>query len=461
MPPLNLDTFAPRPRPSAHRTPPGPPAYLPGWHAWRFIRNPLGFLANATRKYGDIALFRLADVDVYYVSHPDLVRDVLHTKRASFTISAMRSRLEAVMGTGLLTARGELHARQRRLMQPLFRKSRIEGYTRDMVDHALSVRDRWQPDSEIDLTGEMLKLAMSVVAKSLFNHDIGRDSADVSRNLATILGSYTRIMSPWFRLYLVLPFAGARKFWKAVRELDDVIYRMIEERRRARNGGDDVLGLLMRERDAQTNAYMTEKQLRDELITLFLAGHETTANALGWTIYLLAQNPEADARLHEEVKSILAGRPRLEAADPERMSYARKILLEAIRLYPPAWHLARSALVDVELAGYLVPKGSAVLMSQYVMHRDARFYSEPERFLPERWSDEFLTGLPRGAYFPFGGGDRHCIGEGFAWQEAMLILGTLAARWRFELVEGQRVRLHPSITLRPKARIRMRVRSRD
>jgi len=440
--------------------PPGPSSLVPGRVAWTFGKDPLAFLAAAASRYGDVSRFKLGDVEVFFVCRAEYVWDVLVTQRARFEISTMRRRLEVALGTGLLTSRGELHARQRKLMLPVFRKSRIEAYAGIMLEFAERMRDRWRPGETIDVTAEMMRLAIQVVARTLFSHDIKDDSDVVSRNVSIMMSYYTRLMSPLLQLLLKLPLPSTRRFWKASRDLDAVIYRIIEHRRRNPSSSEDLLALLMQAKDDETNVFMTEKQLRDELLTLLVAGHETTANALGWTIYLLAQNPEADARLHAEISAALAGRPRLEAADLERLHYTRQVLLEGMRLYPPAWFTGRTALEDVPVGGFRIPKGATVLVSQFVMHRDARYFEDPARFRPERWSAEFQEKLPRGSYFPFGGGDRHCVGENFAWQELLLILGSLVQRWRFELVPGQDIRPSPSITLRPSAPIRAIVRPR-
>lgn len=446
---------------SSRPRPPGPVGIPLIGQSWKFARDPLGFLSGVARNYGDIAYFRLGSIDVFYVSRPDYIREVLITQRASFTLTPFRSRLQAVVGQGLFTSHGELHARQRRLMQPVFRKSRIEAYAGHMAYLAQRTRDRWTAGAEIDVADEMMKLTMFIAAKSLFDHDIGSDSDLVTRNLSIFMDYFTRIMSPFMRLSLKLPLPSTLRIREAVRDLDSVIYRMIERRKSSTVSGDDLLTLLMRAKDDETNVYMTEKQLRDELLTLLIAGHETTANLLAWTFFLLAQNSEADDLLYAEAKALLDGRPGYSAVDADRMVYARKVILEGLRLYPPGWFVGRSALGDVSLGGYTVPKGAVVLLSEYVMHRDARFYDEPEQFRPERWTAKFQQELPRGAYFPFGAGDRHCIGEGFAWQEALLILATLVERWKFELVAGQRIRPKPSVTLRPDGPIKMIVRPRD
>lgn len=424
-------------------------------------RDPLGFLDGMARRYGDVSYFTLGANRVYFVNHPDYIWEVLVTQRARFEISTMRLRLEPALGAGLLTSRGELHARQRRLMQPVFRKSRIESYAGIMVGYAARTRDRWRDGMEIDVTAEMMRLAMALAAKALFDHDIEDDSEGISRNLSTLLEFFARLMSPFLQLSLKLPLPSTLRVRAALRDMDAVIYRMVESRRSGPGGREDLLSLLVQARDDQTHAQMTEKQLRDEIFTLLMAGHETTANVLGWTAYLLARHPDVDARVHAEVRAALAGRARLEAADADRLPYTRMAITEAMRLYPPAWFIGRTALEEVALAGYVIPRGASVLMSQYVMQRDARFFDQPEAYRPERWSREFLDRLPRGAFFPFSAGDRHCIGEGFAWLEALLALGTLVERWRFELVPGQDIRPSPSITLRPSAGIRMIVRARS
>ncbi|MEK6243013.1 MAG: cytochrome P450 [Pseudomonadota bacterium] len=440
--------------------PPGPRGLPIIGVARSFARDPLSFLTGVAAQYGDIANFRLGGIDVFFVRHPDYIREVLITQRASFTMTSLRAKINAVVGEGLFTSRGELHARQRRLIQPVFRKSRIEAYAGQMAELSLRMREQWRPGSVIDITNEMMKLTMLIAAQALFDHDIGEDTQKVSRNIGTVLEFFTRLSSPFLKLSLWLPLPSSLRFRKAVRDLDAVIYRLIERRKGAASAGNDLLSLLMQAKDDETNVQMTEKQLRDEILTLLIAGHETTANVLAWTFYLLAQRPDADQRLHDEARAVLGGRAAFTAADIDRLVYARMATQEGLRLYPPGWFIGREAQTDVKLGGYTVPKGAVVMMSQYVMHRDARFFDEPERFKPERWEGDFLERLPRGAYFPFSAGDRHCIGEGFAWQEALLILATLVERWRFELVPGQHIRPRPSVTLRPDGPIKMIVHPR-
>lgn len=447
-------------KPSARPRPPGPAGLPLLGQSLGFARDPLGFLSGVARKYGDIAYFKLGDVPVYFISRPDYVWEVLVTQRAKFEISTMRRRLEPVLGTGMLTSRADLHARQRRLMQPVFRKSRVESYAEIMAEYAERTCDRWRDGEVLNVSGEMMKLTISLVAKTLFGHDIEDDSDAVSRNLSILMGFFTKLMSPT-RGTLKLPLPSSFRFRKALDELDAVVYRMIERRRRDATGGDDLLSRLVQARDDETQAQMTEKQLRDEVFSLLMAGHETTANGLGWTLYLLAQNAEVDERLYREIETAITGRSRFEPSDLDRLPYAKSVITETMRLYPPGWFVGRTAIEDLELGGFTIPRGASVLMSQFVAHRDGRYFDEPEHFLPERWTESFAARLPRGAFFPFSAGDRHCLGEGFAWLEMLLALATFVARWRFELLPGQNIRPRPSVTLRPDRPIRMTVRSRN
>ena len=440
--------------------PPGPRGAPLIGSARTFTRDPLSFLTGVARKYGDVAVFRLGRMDVFFLQSPEYVREVLITQRTNFTISPLRARLGMVLGQGLLTSTGELHARQRRLMQPVFRKSRIEAYADQMSELSRRTRAKWKDGDEIDMVEELLELTIVITARALFDHDIGNDAHAVARNLGVMLDAFTRLSSPFLRLSLKLPLPSTLRFRRAHRELDAVIYRMIERRRGASATGTDLLSHLMQAKDDETNIHMTEKQLRDEVLTLLVAGHDTIANLLVWIFYLLAQSPDADRRLHEEAKSVLGGRAAFAASDVDRLVYARQVVQEGLRLYPPGWFVGRTVLADVRIGGYTLPKDSVVMLSQYVMHRDERYFEDPASFKPERWEGGLEGRLPRGAYFPFSAGDRHCIGEGFAWQEALLVLATLAERWRFELVPGQNIRPRPSVTLRPDGPIRMTVHSR-
>jgi cytochrome P450 len=337
-------------------------------------------------------------------------------------------------------------------MQPVFHRQRIAGFARLMTAAALEMLARWEAETveRCDLADEMMRLTLAIVGRALFSIDLAREAHAVGPAFTTVnrhLGQ--------FNLMLLLPFLPTRanrRFRKAVAELDQVVWRVIGERRKSGADGEDrgdLLSMLLAARDADTGEGMSDRQLRDEIITLMLAGYETTANALTWTFYLLAQNADAERRLHEEVDAVLGARPP-EADDLPRLVWTRMVIEEAMRLYPPAWIVTRGAIEDDELAGHRIAAGSIVMASPWVTHRHPDFWPEPERFDPERFSPERAAGRHRYAYFPFGGGPRLCIGSGFAMTEAQLILATVAQRHRFRLEPGYRATPEPLITLRPR-----------
>ena len=365
-------------------------------------------------------------------------------------------RAKRLLGEGLLTSENPLHTRQRRLAQPAFHKQRIASYASLMVDYAeRHQRERWKDGQTLDVSQEMMHLTLAIVGKTLFDTDTEREAEEVRAALSATMVSFTRFLMPFAELLDHLPLPSTRRFQEARSRLDTIIYRMIDERRKSGADRGDLLSMLLMAQDEEGDGGgMTDEQLRDEAMTIFLAGHETTANALTWTWYLLSQHPEVETRLHEEVDSVLAGR-RPTVEDLPRLSYTEMVLAEAMRLYPPAWVLGRRALKDYEVGGYRVPAGSLVIMSQYVTHRDERFFPDPLRFDPERWTPEAKAARPQFSYFPFGGGPRRCIGDGFAWMEGILVIATLAQSWRMRLVPGHPVELRPVVTLRPKHGMRM------
>jgi len=447
--------------PSSSARPTGPWALPVIGHTIAFSRDPLKFLTDVARQYGDVALLRLAGNDVYFLSHPELVREVLTVQRAKFDLSAIRHRLEVVLGLGLVTSRGELHKRQRRLMQPVFRKSNTDSHAPMIVAYAQQQCQAWQSGGEIDLSAELTTLTMRAAAKAMFDHEVGDESDTLVRDIAVVMQFYETAISPFLRLKLKLPLPSTFRLRAAIRSFDAAIYRMIEHRRVQPTQHVDLLSLLMEAKDDETNVHMDDRQLRDEMVTLFGAGHETVANALSWTLYLLARHPQAQASLGAEAQAVLRGRSGFDATDAGRLRYARQALLEGLRLYPPLWIVGRRTMEDVQLGAHRLPKGTNVLLSQYVVQRDARWFEDPQAFRPERWTEPFMKGLNLGAYFPFSAGERHCIGEGFAWLETLLVLATLAASWRFEPpAGGGEVGTSPSITLRPDRPIRARVHRR-
>ncbi|HEX8153757.1 MAG TPA: cytochrome P450, partial [Thermoanaerobaculia bacterium] len=430
--------------------PPGPRNWLPGRNVRAMQRDALGFLQRLHSEYGDAASFRMGPLRVYSFAHPDQVRDVLVNQGRAFLKGMVLQRTKIVLGEGLLTSEGELHRRQRRLAQPAFHRDRIQHYGEEMVTLAVRARERWRDGQELDAAHEMMRLTLAVVAKTLFDADVDDEADEIGAALTDIMEMFPLLMNPFFTEWLrKLPIPRIRRFERALKRLDRVIYQMIEERRRGGEDRGDLLSMLLLAQDEEGSGGMTDLQVRDEAMTIFLAGHETTANALAWTWYLLAQYPEVEARLHRELDEVLRGRLP-SPADYPRLPFTEMVFAEGMRLYPPAWGIGRFAQNDAQIGAWKVPKRSLVLVSQWVTHRDPRWWNEPERFDPTRFAPELKAARPKMAYFPFGGGTRICIGEGFAWMEGVLLIATLARRWRLRLVPDHPVDLQPVITLRPK-----------
>lgn len=427
-------------------------------------RDPPRFYLELARRFGDVAYFKFGPIHSYLVSHPDLVREVFVTQSKKFgrPIGAKILR-KMMLGNGLLTSEGDFHLRQRRMMQPAFHRQRVAGYAKVMVEYAELTSQRWaarNADAPVDMAQEMMHLTLAVVGKTLLDADVERDAPEVGAAMDTMIELFDRSSSPLHILLGRLKLLNDKAFWAGRQVLDDVIYRIIEERRAKPGDRGDLLSMLLMAADDEDASYrMSNEQVRDEAMTLFLAGHETTALALTWAWYLISQHPEVERRLHEEVDAVLGDRA-ASFDDLAKLKYTEMIVSETLRLYPPAWLLARSTLSDTEVGGFHLPARSMVVVSPWVMHRDPRFFPDPMTFKPERWTPEFKDGLPKLAFLPFGGGNRVCIGEGFAWAEAILLLATLARRWRAELVAGQTVQAKAMITLRPKFGLPMHLRKR-
>ena len=437
--------------------PPGPKGQLIGGNFRPFRRDALSYLQQSTRTHGDIVYFRFGPQHVYFLNHPDHIKDVLVTHHQSFMKGRALQRSKRLLGEGLLTSEGDFHRRQRRLAQPAFHRGRIASYASVMTELTARTASRWQDGETLDISQEMMRLTLAIVGKTLFDADVEAEADEIGAALTAVMELFDMLLMPFSELLEKLPLPHVRRFRRAKERLDTTIYRIIEERRQSEEDRGDLLSMLLSARDEEGDgAGMSNLQVRDEVMTIFLAGHETTANALTWTWYLLSEHAEVEAKLHAELNRVLEGRaPTLD--DVPRLRYTEMVLAEAMRLYPPAWAIGRLALKDYEVGGYTVPAKSLVLLSQYVMHRDARFFPEPERFDPERWTLEAKEARPQFSYFPFGGGPRRCIGEGFAWMEGILLIATLAQRWRMRLVPNHRVETNAVITLRPKYGMRMTV----
>lgn len=456
----------PRKAPSflAMRTPcrpPGPKRRLLGTLFLALRRNPLSFLAQLSRDYGDIVHFKIGPQNIVLLNNPEMIKDVLVTQSHKFVKGRGLQLAKRLLGEGLLTSEGEFHRRQRRLAQPAFHRQRIVSYGKVMVECAARMADRWLDGATIDIAPEMSRLTLAIVGKTLFGADVESEAREIGEALTETIRVWRLSTLPYGELLEKLPLPSTRRFQAARTRLDATIYRFIEEHRAAGVDRGDLLSMLLMAKDAEGDGgSMTDEQLRDEAMTIFLAGHETTANALTWTWYLLAQHPEAEAILQDELREVLSGRhPTVE--DLPRLTYSEMVLAESMRLFPPAWIIGRRALEDFEVNSYLIPAGSLVLMSQYVMHRDPRYYPDPNRFDPLRWSTEAKAVRLKFSYFPFGGGPRVCLGESFAWMEGVLVMATLAQRWQMQLVPGHRVEPQPLITLRPKFGMRMLLRRRS
>ncbi len=428
-----------------HRLPPGPSGYPIIGNFPLGARDPLKLFTEWSRQYGDIFYYRAFTIRVFFLNHPDLIESVLVSRTGDFIKGRGLQANRRLFGNGLLTSEGDFWRRQRRLCQPSFHRDRVEAYGGVMVEFAERMLAGWRDGEIRDLYREMSQLTLEIVAKVLFGAEAGGMIKDARRAIGPIMEFNTRGWSlmPFLR-YLPTPLN--LRYWLAVRRLERIVQAILHEHKGA-EGGEDLLSALRQARDENGNG-MSERQLRDEVMTLLLAGHETTALALCWTFYLLACNPMVEGRIREETQRVLGARLP-QASDLARLPYAGGVVKESLRLYPPAYAIARVAARDLSVGGFCVPKGSSLVMSQWVTHRDPRYFENPEAFIPERWTDEFSKRLPSFAYFPFGGGPRVCIGASFAMVEAALLLVTILKKFHFELMPSQTISPVPAITLHP------------
>jgi cytochrome P450 len=440
--------------------PPTPPGNLILGHLSNYARDPLGYDLQIAREYGDIVHMRWLNRHAYFISHPDYVRQVLVDDASIYHKAPIyHELLSYFLGNGLLTSEDDFWRRQRKLAQPAFHTRRIQSYGDVMVSYTGRLLDEWQPGQVRDVNRDMMRLTLGVVSKTLFDADIEKDANRVGDALTDILEvTQERIQSPIQVIPEWLPTAGNRRRKAAVQALDSIVLGMIDERRASNEDHGDLLSMLMLARD-DAGQGMTDHQLRDEAATIVLAGHETTANALSWTWYLLAQHPEVEAKLHEEVDQVLGNRPP-STDDLRQLAYTEMVVKEAMRLYPPIPSFARQATQDTMIDKYPVRKGLIISISPWVIHRDSRWYPEPESFKPERWTREFEKSLPKCAYLPFSTGPRICIGNSFAMMEAVLILATIAQRYQLSLVPGQTIQPHAALTLRPQPNLKMKLEAR-
>ena len=443
---------------AAYRFPPGFQRNLL-WFAWRRFRpaNPIVLFQHLVEAYGDIAHYKIGWNHIVFLNHPDYIREILVVQNDNFVKERTVRRSKMLLGEGMITSEGAEHRTQRQVAQPAFHRQRIPEYASLMVFEAARMRETWRAGEERDISRDMMHLTLNVVSQTLFATDLRDEVNELADAINRIMGLYNfLVMLPAAEWLVHVRPPGLAGFVRARKRIDAVVYRMIEAHRR-RGGSGSLLDMMLAASPDQSAE--SEQRLRDQVITIFLAGSETVANALAWTWYLLSQNPECEKRLHGEIDRELAGRlPTFD--DIPRLRYAEMVLAESMRLYPPAWAMGRRALADFQLGEFFLPAGTTVLMSQFVTHRDPRFFADPLQFNPERFTPEEKARRVKFTYFPFGAGVRQCIGESFAWMESILLLATLAQKWKLSLVPGHRVEPEPLITLRPKYGMKMMIEER-
>ncbi|MFD2369177.1 cytochrome P450 [Brevibacillus sp. GCM10020057] len=445
-----------------HKTISGPKGLPISGNLLSFRRNPLQFIQMAAKEHGDVVLFRFGPKrKVYLLTDPDQIKEVLVTKQASFRKAKGLQVAKAVVGDGILTSEGNKHLRQRRLMQPAFHRERIAAYGDVMVRQAASLMADWKDGEVRDIHQDMMKVTLAIITETMFGKSVKENADEIRHAIDVGLKYVANKASSFIDIPLSVPTRNNRRFLESNELLDKVIYSLIDERRRSGDTGrGDLLGMLLAARDEDDGTGMTDEQVRDEVMTIFVAGHETTANTMSWIFYLLSRHTEAEQKLHAELAAVLGDRlPTV--ADIPHLTYANLIVSETLRLYPAAWMINREAIEEVEIGGHTYQPGDTLMMSQYAMHRDERFYDDPEAFMPERFATDLLKRIPAFAYFPFGGGPRVCIGNNFALMEAALLLATIAQRFRLRLAEpNQVVAPEPLVTLRPKNGLPMRLEMR-
>ena len=438
---------------AAQALPPSPKGHALFGNAREFNADTLAFMLDI-RRFGDVAVAMFGPFPLYIVGHPDYIHQVLVTDADKVYKSRVSKRaMYPVVGNGLFTNDGDSWKRQRHLVQPAFHTRRIGAYADVMVHYANQMMRRWQNGQSYDMDREMNALTMSIIAKTLFDADISGEAREIGTVIAEALHLVNKRLDQIFALPDWIPTPEHRHMVQVVRRMDAIIQRFIDERRKTGEDKGDLLSMLLLAQD-EDRGQMTDKQVRDEAMTLFGAGHETTAVTLTWTWFLLSQYPEVETKLHQELETVLGGRnPTLD--DLPHLPYTEMIVKEAMRLYPPAFALTRDTIADTVIGGYPIKKGNAVMVNIYGVHRDARFFPNPEYFEPERFSPDNEKHIPKYAYLPFGGGPRVCIGNAFAMMEARLVLATVAQHYRLSVEPGHQVVPERMFTLRPKYGMKM------
>ncbi|HZW96530.1 MAG TPA: cytochrome P450 [Candidatus Eremiobacteraceae bacterium] len=444
---------------TAYRFPPGFQRNVL-WYAFRKVRpaNPIFLFQHLNQTYGDIAHYKLAHNHIVFLNHPDYIREVLVVQNDNFIKERTVRRTKMLLGEGMITSEGSVHRAQRLAAQPAFHRQRIGEYAAIMVEEAARTRDSWRGGEQRDIAADMMHLTLNVVARTLFATDLRQEVSELAAAINRIMSRYNfLIMLPAAEWLVHLRPPGLAAFVRERNRIDAAVYRMIDAHCRSGRDRGSLLDLMIAASSADD--IRSRKSLRDQVITMFLAGYETVANALSWTWYLLSENPDCELKFHSEVDRVLQGDlPSFETVP--RLRYTENVMAESLRLYPPAWAMGRYARNDFALGEFFLPARTTVLISQFITHRDPRYFPDPLRFDPNRFSPESKAQRTKFTYFPFGAGVRQCIGESFAWMEGVLILATLAQKWKLKLVPGHQIEPQPLITLRPKYGMWMQVEPR-
>ena len=423
-------------------------------------RDPLGFMKRLAGEYGDIVYFKIGRRDVYLLNHPEHIKGVLTSHYQNFLKGRGIDRRNNFLGEGLLTSEGGFHRRQRALTQPAFNHGRFVGYGSTMSSLAADISASWPVGERLDILEAMRRVTLSITSRTLFGTSTDTDHARIIAAFRSGLERFSSFKPAVSRFSDRLSFNRRRRLKRARLELETVVSQIVGERLAETSDRGDLLSLLVSRPDTEGEQLTSDRQIRDEAVTLFIGGFENVATALTWTWYLLAQHPKVQAKLHRELDSVLGGR--LPTADDlPRLNYSRMVLEESMRIYPPVPRLVRTALRDYQVGGFTVPARAMVVVSQFLMHRDSRYYPDPERFDPDRWTPEARATRPAYSYFPFGGGSRRCIGEGFAYMEAVLVLATIASRWKLGLTTDVPVEMKATHFLHPKGALMMTPERRD
>jgi cytochrome P450 len=432
--------------------PPGLKHSLPfyAFKPWVKLGEPIRLFEHLHATYGPIAHYRFMGTPIIFVNDPDYIREILINQASAFVKERTVRRMKILLGNGLITSEEPFHMRQRRIVAPAFHRQRIVAYADEIVSSAARRREQWQSGQTIDISAEMMSLSLEIIARTLFNTEVTDDIRRINDEVNSIMEIYNFLVAfPRMEQFLFLPVPKIIRFRRSKARLDAIVSRLIPEHRAANVDRGDLLSMLIRSRYEENATGMSDEQIRDEVLTIFLAGYETVANALTWTWYLLSQNPEVEQKLHAELGKVLGSRPPI-LADYSNLCYTEQVFAESMRLYPPAWAMGRMSTGPVTLGPYRIPPGAHFFFSQYILSRTPEYYPDPLRFDPDRFTPENSAARPRFAYFPFGGGSRQCIGESFAWMEGVLTIATIAQQWRLKYFGTSPPIPQAKITLRPR-----------